>query len=178
MTLDENKTFSSTQSIKSSEIPKWSKQTGCIDSVEDESDSDTDPNHSVILTYPLGKQVRYNQRKGKFYRYKPFLGKELSHSSSMCMGTNTNAVILQTLICNSNGRKGCKGIKIVALVDTGSTQAFVDKDTAVRLKLKRASKPLDMTINRLKLTYTTWSCTQLQLIDQTFLPSLLMLYKT
>ena len=143
----EVETFSSSQSIKLSQRPKRSKQTGSIDPVEDESDSDTDPNHTVILTYPSGKQVRYNQQKGKYYRYKPFHGKELSHSSSMCTSTNTNAVVLQTLICNLSGRKGRKGSKIVALLDPGSTQTFVDKDTAVKLKLKRTSKPLDMIVN-------------------------------
>ncbi len=143
----EVETFSSTQSIKLSQRPKRSKQTGSIDPVEDESDSDTDPNHTVILTYPSGKQVRYNQQKGKYYRYKPFHGKELSHSASMCTSTNTNAVVLQTLICNLSGRKGRKGSKIVALLDPGSTQTFVDKETAVTLKLKRTSKPLDMIVN-------------------------------
>jgi len=112
--------------------------------VEDKTDLDSDPNHAVIQTYQLGKQVRYNN-KDEYYRYEP-LPDELSHSASMCTSTKTNAVILQTLVCNLSGRKGRKGSKIVALLDPGSTQTFVDRNTAVKLKLKRTSKSLVMPV--------------------------------
>jgi hypothetical protein len=112
--------------------------------VEDKTDLDSDPNHAVIQTYQLGKQVHYNN-KDEYYRYEP-LPDELSHSASMCTSTKTNAVILQTLVCNLSGRKGRKGSKIVALLDPGSTQTFVDRNTAVKLKLKRTSKSLVMPV--------------------------------
>ena len=145
--LREVETFSSSAKLRSSHSPAKSKQTGSIDPVEDESDSDTDPNHSVLLTYASGKQVRHNRVKDKYYRYKPSPEKELSRSASMCTGTKTNAVILQTLVCNMSGRKGRKGSKIVAFLDPGSTQTFVDQETAVRLRLKRTSKTHAMTVN-------------------------------
>ena len=145
--LREVETFSSSTKFRSSRSPARSKQTGSIDPVEDESDSDTDPNHTVIQTYSSGKQVRYNRLKDKYYRYKPFPGKEPSHKASLCSDTNTNAVILQTLVCTMSGRQGRKGSKIVALLDPGSTQTFVDRETAVRLKLKRTSKTHAMTVN-------------------------------
>jgi hypothetical protein len=145
--LREVETFSSSAKLRSSHSPAKSKQTGSIDPVEDESDSDTDPDHSVILTYASGKQVRHNRVKDKYYRYKPSPEKELSRSASMCASTKTNAVILQTLVCNMSGRKGRKGSKIVAFLDPGSTQTFVDQETAVRLRLKRTSKTHAMTVN-------------------------------
>jgi len=142
--LRETETFSSSKNIRLSRSPTRSKQTGRIDPVEDKTDLDSDPNHAVIQTYQLGKQVRYNN-KDEYYRYEP-LPDELSHSASMCTSTKTNAVILQTLVCNLSGRKGRKGSKIVALLDPGSTQTFVDRNTAVKLKLKRTSKSLVMPV--------------------------------
>jgi hypothetical protein len=144
--LREVETFSSSAKLRSSHSPAKSKQTGSIDPVEDESDSDTDPDHSVILTYASGKQVRHNRLKNKYYRYKPSPEKELSRSASMCASTKTNAVILQTLVCNMSGRKGRKGSKIVAFLDPGSTQTFVDQDTADKLTPKRTSKPHAMKV--------------------------------
>ena len=144
--LREVETFSTSAKFRSSRSPPRSKQTGSYDPVEDESDSDTDPNHTVILTYASGKKVRYNRKKDKYYRYKPFPAKELSHHASNCASTNTNAVILQTLVCNLSGRKGRKGSKTVAFLDPGSTQTFVSKDMAIKLKLKRTSKTQAMTV--------------------------------
>jgi hypothetical protein len=60
--LRETETFSSSKNIRLSRSPTRSRQTGRIDPVEDKTDLDPDPNHAVIQTYQLGKQVRYNNK--------------------------------------------------------------------------------------------------------------------
>jgi hypothetical protein len=53
----------------------------------------------------------------------------------------------QTVVCNISHRKGRKGVKSIAALDSNVSQTLVDKETAVRLRLKRTSKTHDMTVN-------------------------------
>ena len=52
----------------------------------------------------------------------------------------------QTIVCNISGRKGRKGVRSIAALDSNVSQTLVDKDTAVRLMSKRTSKTHAMKI--------------------------------
>ena len=57
----------------------------------------------------------------------------------------------QTVVCNISGRKGRKGVRTIAALDSNVNQTLVDKDTAVRLRSKRTSKTHAMTVNVFKI---------------------------
>ena len=68
-----------------------------------------------------------------------FTNKVPDHQDSLHSDTNkiTNS---PSIVCKISGDQTCKGITTIALIDSDSDQTFIDKDTAVRLRLKRASK--------------------------------------
>ena len=72
--LREVDTFNSSSRLRSSKSPSRSNHTGTIEHAEDESDSDTDPTHSVLQIDNTGKRTLFNKSKNKVFRYKPFAG--------------------------------------------------------------------------------------------------------
>jgi hypothetical protein len=71
-----------------------------------------------------------------------------SASTDVKCSPNTDSVSLQTRVYKITGSQGRKGSRIIALLDPGSTQIYVDREAAVRLRLKRTSKTFT-----LKVTY-------------------------
>ena len=72
--LREVDTFNSSSRLRSSKSPSRSNHTGTFETNEEESDSDTDPTHSVLQIDSTGKRTLFNKRKNKVFRYKPFAG--------------------------------------------------------------------------------------------------------
>jgi hypothetical protein len=72
--------------------------------------------------------------------------KEQSHKTVIC-SHNTDTVGTQTVVCNLSGGPTHKGITTIALLDSGSTQTLIDRDTAVKLRLKRTSKTRTMVVS-------------------------------
>jgi hypothetical protein len=85
--LREADTFNSSSKLRSSKSPSRSNYTGTIEQVEDESDSDTDPTHSVLQIDSTGKKTLFNKRKNKVFRYKPFAGEYKSPEQLSSMRT-------------------------------------------------------------------------------------------
>ena len=85
--LREVATFSSNARQRSSKSPSRSHYTGTFERVEEESDSDTDPTHSVLQIDSTGKKKLFNLRKNKVYRYKPFPGEYKSPETFPSRGT-------------------------------------------------------------------------------------------
>jgi hypothetical protein len=54
---------------------------------------------------------------------------------------------IQTVVCNLSGGPTHKGITTIALLDSGSNQTLIDRDTAVKLRLKRTSKKHTMVVS-------------------------------
>jgi hypothetical protein len=68
-----------------------------------------------------------------------FTNKVPDHQDSLCSDTKriTNS---PSIVCKISGGQTWKGITTIALIDSDSDQTFIDKDIAVKLRLKRVSK--------------------------------------
>ena len=75
-------------------------------------------------------------------------GEEPLHKTSTCTA-DAKDVGLQTVVCTISARQGRKGNRVITLLDNGSTRTFIDKDSAIKHKLKRTSKEQTMQVNYL-----------------------------
>jgi hypothetical protein len=149
-----------------SKSPTWRSPYSTTQELEE--DSDEDPTHSILVRNNLGENVAFNVKKNKMFRLKSGqkLGplswsegttskdprtssskeEEHSHEVVTC-SANTNTLSLRTIVCNLSGGPTHKGLPTVALLDAGSTQTYINRDTAVKLYLKRTSKKRTVTIS-------------------------------
>jgi hypothetical protein len=76
------------------------------------------------------------------------------HQDSLHSDTNkiTNS---PSIVCKISGSQTCLGITTIALMNSDSDQSFIDKDTAVKLRLKRASKSSTLSISVLGRKFNT-----------------------
>ena len=138
--LQEVEITSNTSKIRSSKSPRRQITTGYVDNnevdyfdVEDVSEYDKKP--LACSTETSGTDVKCSTNTD-------------SASTDVKCSPNTDSVSLQTRVYKITGSQGRKGSRIIALLDPGSTQIYVDREAAVRLRLKRTSKTFT-----LKVTY-------------------------
>jgi hypothetical protein len=72
---------------------------------------------------------------------------DLPSSINEVKGQHTKFANLHTIVCKLSKGPTHKGIPIIASLDTRSNHTFIDKNTAVKLRLKRTSKQHIMTLS-------------------------------
>ena len=168
--LQEVEITSNTSKTRSSQNPPQQITTGYVDNknfdnVENKLDYDSDenPDHSIVVSYNIKKNKVYRTTPVQELRLlslfdrnissdrKPIAcskGEEPLHKTSTCTA-DAKDVGLQTVVCTISARQGRKGNRVITLLDNGSTRTFIDKDSAIKHKLKRTSKEQTMQVNYL-----------------------------
>ena len=80
--LRETETFSTSAKYRASKSPPRSSHLSLLEEEQnEESDSDTEPNNSIMLSHPSGKRVLFDAKKNKYYKYKPFPSEDSSQET-------------------------------------------------------------------------------------------------
>jgi len=96
--LRETETFSTSAKHRTSRSPTRGSHMSTLEEEQDEeSDSDTDPTNSIMLSHPSGKRVLFNAKKNKYYNYKPFPREDSSQETHYSFYGTTSETCKQEL---------------------------------------------------------------------------------